>query len=81
MLIVRVLTSSLLKSGMRYNWTEEILILLNLNVQLLQSKMKNNLPIMMKSDDIGRAVAYAINLPHDVAINEINLSAIGWPEM
>ena len=81
MLRVRVLTSSLLKSGMRYNWTEEILILLNLNVQLLQSKMKNNLPIMMKSDDIGRAVAYAINLPHDVAINEINLSAIGWPEM
>ena len=43
--------------------------------------MKNNLPIMMKAEEIGRAVAYAINLPHEVAINEINLSAIGWPEM
>jgi len=49
--------------------------------ELLESKMKNNLPIMMKSDDLGRAVAYAVNLPHEVAINEINLSAIGWPEM
>ena len=36
---------------------------------------------MLKVDEVGKAVAYAINLPHDVAINEINLSAIGWPEM
>ena len=48
---------------------------------MLGAKMKNNLPIMMKAEEIGRAVAYAINLPHEVAINEINLSAIGWPEM
>ena len=49
--------------------------------QLLQSKMRNNLPVMMKPEDLGRAVAFAINLPHEVVINEINLSAIGWPEM
>jgi len=49
--------------------------------ELLQNKMKNNLPIMMKTEDLGKAVAYAVNLPHDVAINEINISAIGWPEM
>lgn len=49
--------------------------------ELLQSKMKNNLPVMMKSEDLGRAIAFAINLPHEVVINEINLSAIGWPEM
>jgi len=49
--------------------------------ELLAEKMKNKLPIMMKSEEIGRAVAYTINLPHEVAVNEINLSAIGWPEM
>ena len=47
----------------------------------MTNKMKNKLPIMMEKEEIGRAVAYAINLPHEVAINEINLSAIGWPEM
>ena len=41
---------------------------------------KNNIPIMMKVDEVGKAVVYAINLPQDEAINEINLSAIGWPE-
>ena len=58
-----------------------MITLINFNFQMLQTLMKNNLPIMLKVDEVGKAVAYAINLPHDVAINEINLSAIGWPEM
>jgi len=49
--------------------------------EFLTNKMKNKLPIMMEKEEVGRAVAYTINLPHEVAINEINLSAIGWPEM
>ena len=43
--------------------------------------MKNKLPIMLNVDEVGKAVAYAVDLPHEVAIKEINLSAIGWPEM
>jgi len=49
--------------------------------ETLKDKMKYNLPIMMESDELGKAVAFAINLPHEVAINELNISAIGWPEM
>jgi len=49
--------------------------------EMLKNKMKNNLPILMESDELGKAVAYAIDLPHEAVINELNISAIGWPEM
>ena len=50
-------------------------------IKMLKNKMKNNLPILMESDELGKAVAYAIDLPHEAVINELNISAIGWPEM
>ena len=40
-----------------------------------------NLPLVLKPEEVGKVVANAINLPHNIAINEINIAAIGWPEM
>ena len=40
-----------------------------------------NLPLALKPEEVGKVVVNAINLPHSVAINEINIAAIGWPEV
>ena len=43
--------------------------------------VSHGLPWNMNAEEMGKSVAYAINLPHHVAVNEINISAIGFPEM
>eukprot|EP00091_Calanus_sinicus_P012649 TRINITY_DN28353_c0_g1_i1.p1 TRINITY_DN28353_c0_g1~~TRINITY_DN28353_c0_g1_i1.p1 ORF type:complete len:269 (-),score=77.97 TRINITY_DN28353_c0_g1_i1:62-796(-) len=49
--------------------------------EIFGQMLSHGLPWNLNAAEIGKSVAYAINLPHHVAVNEINISAIGFPEM
>ena len=47
--------------------------------QAMDELIARKQPLFLQPDTVGKVVANAINLPHEVAINEINISALGWP--
>jgi len=48
--------------------------------ELLDTLNGRGLPWVMDADEVGKAVAEILTLPKDVVINELTISAIGFPE-
>jgi len=48
--------------------------------EILDMLNARNLPWLMDAEEVGAAVAHVLTLPENVVINELNISAIGFPE-